>query len=151
MQRAYEAIEQDFEELLEIAYLGLDCRLYDQAVTLLRTLEVAVPGNPHPRIGQALVRYARGDAPEAIRMLEAVLSAFPDAVFTRSLLAKLLKESGAGGWEVYAREALDRVDQGVAADLARSVLGGPVASNERASGSSQSEGAAIDVFRGRRA
>lgn len=115
--------DAEYEQLLEIAYFALDERLFDDAASILGALAQTRPDKPYPRIGLALLAYARGDRDAAIGGLRAVLASFPDAVFTRSMLAQLLKDSNQLGWERYAHEALERTSEGVAADIARRALG----------------------------
>lgn len=115
--------EADIDELQEIAFLATDHGLSSEAGELFDCLVALAPHRPYPRVGQGLVAYLSGDRSGAIALLKATLVDHPEAVFTRSLLAQWLKESGQPGWERYAREALERVDQGVAADTARAVLG----------------------------
>jgi predicted Zn-dependent protease len=109
--------------LVEIGFWALDEKLYLDAEELFDRLARVQSGNPYPRIGLAMLAYSRGQRDGAIDRLLAVLRDHPEAVFTRSLLARFMKEGGLLGWERYAREALQRVQVGSAAELARSLLG----------------------------
>lgn len=115
--------EEDVQQLLEIAYLAVDEGWCEFAETIFLALQYCDPGNPHPKIGQALVSHRQGLVDEAVRGLESVLTTFPDAVFARSLLAHFLKQAHRPGWEMLAQECLMRRQDGVAAELARSLLG----------------------------
>ena len=113
----------EYDQLLEIAYLALDERMFDDAGAIFQCLAASHTDKPYARIGLALRDYALGDQDEAIRRLHEVLDDFPEAVFTRSMLAQFMKASGHVGWERYARETLARVQIGVAADIACRLLG----------------------------
>jgi len=151
--------DQEFFLILSIAHDAIDAGLLDAAYELHQRLERIRPDNPHPRIGQALVQYVSGQQAEAIDKLRAVLQDFPDAVFTRSLLAKFLKETGQDGWDRYANETLERVQDGISAEIARDVLGlsqpeSNTTTNPAPGATAQgvSSGARpLDVFQGRRA
>ena len=112
----------EYDQLLEIAYFALDERLFDDAGTIFGALAQTRADKPYPRIGLALREYALGERDEAIRGLRGVVADFPDAVFTRSMLAQFLKDAGHPDWAVYARETLVRIQAGVAADIARRLL-----------------------------
>lgn len=114
---------QDTQLLLEIGYLAVDEGWHEHAESIFLALQRCDPGNPHPRIGQALVSHQQGYVDDSVRGLESVLADFPDAVFARSLLAHFLKLAHRPGWELLAQECLLRVRDGVAADLARTLLG----------------------------
>ena len=119
----HEHIEDiEFERLLAVAYLALDEHLHDEAQRLFTSLVALRLSNPHPRIGLALVSYNQHDVIDAIDRLESVLDDFPNAVFTRSLLARFMYETGRDGWQQMARDSLTRSPTGVAADLARYLL-----------------------------
>lgn len=113
----------EFDHLLEIAHLALDERMIDEAGEIFSVLTRARPSNPHPRIGQALIVYGQRKHDEAIFILEGILRDFPNAIFTRSLLAKIQQEVGRPNWQHYAREVLELADDGVAVEMARSLLG----------------------------
>lgn len=115
--------DAEYEQLLEIAYYALDERQFEDAGAIFDALALTRTDKPYPRIGQALRAYALGERDAAITGLQDVLTDFPEAVFTRSTLAQLLKEVGRPEWQRYAREVLDRVQSGVAADIARQLLG----------------------------
>jgi Bacterial type III secretion protein (HrpB1_HrpK) len=112
----------EFDHLLEIAHLALDERMIEEAGEMFVVLAQIKPTNPHPRIGQALIVYGQRKHDEAIVLLEGILRDFPRAIFTRSLLAKIMLEAGRPDWQRYAREALALTDDGVAADMARGLL-----------------------------
>jgi predicted Zn-dependent protease len=108
--------------LVEIGFWAIDEKLYLDAEELFDRLASLQSVNPYPRIGLAMLAYSRGQRDGAIDRLQGVLRDHPEAVFTRSLLARFMKEGGQVGWERYAREALERVQVGSAADLARALL-----------------------------
>jgi Bacterial type III secretion protein (HrpB1_HrpK) len=108
--------------LVEVGFWALDERQFDDAEAIFSRLAEVQNQNPYPRIGLAMLAYSNGAKDEAIERLRAVLVDHPEAVFTRSLLARFLKENALPGWETYAREALARVQEGVAADMARGLL-----------------------------
>ncbi len=109
--------------LVEIGFWALDESMYRESEDLFSALADIQTANPYPRIGLATLAYGRGRRDDAIRGLEEVLRDYPQAVFTRSLLAKFMKDCGRTGWEEHAHESLRRMQDGVAADLARAVLG----------------------------
>ena len=108
--------------LIEVGFWALDERQFDDAEALFARLSEVQRENPYPRIGLAMLAYSGGNRDDAIDRLRGVLRDFPEAVFTRSLLARFMKENGQAGWETYARETLERVQEGVAADTARVLL-----------------------------
>ena len=114
--------DQDFQLLLDIAYLALDNRMLTEAQTVLATLADARSSNPYPAIGLALLMYRQHRRSDAIEALRQVLSLFPAAVFTRSLLAMMLKEQGADDWSRYAHESVALCATGAGAELARSLF-----------------------------
>lgn len=115
----------DFDHLLEVAHLALDERMLVEAQEMFALLTVFRPTNPHPRIGQALIFYAQHQSGDAIVLLEAILRDFPNAVFTRSLLAKMLSEADQPDWQHYAHEVIERASSGVAFEMAAQLLGAP--------------------------
>jgi len=115
--------DAELDMLVEVAHLALDLQLFEQFDALTFSICRLRPDKPYPHIAVALGEYVRGRRREAIDRLLVVLANFPDAVYTRSLLARFMKELGDPGWEQFAREALERSSQGVAADLARETLG----------------------------
>lgn len=119
----HELADQDFELLLEIGHLAVDEGLLEDAETVFGALSDARPANPHPRIGRALVAHGRRQPILAMELLEALLREFPRAVFTRSLLARFMHEAGRSGWQRFASESLALAPTGVAADMARELLG----------------------------
>jgi hypothetical protein len=114
--------EDEFNQLLEIAHLALDERMFDEAQEMFALLSLGRPGNPHPRIGQALLQYAQQQPEDAIFQLEAVLRDFPSAVFTRSLLAKFLYELDRSGWQQHAQDVFGLCSSGVAFEMAEDLL-----------------------------
>lgn len=115
--------DEELDLLVETAHLALDFQLFEQFDVLTSAIIRLRPDKPYPRIAVALGQYVRGQRDSAIASLKKVLELFPDAVFTRSLLARFVKEAGGGDWESYARQALEMSSEGVAADMAREVLG----------------------------
>lgn len=112
----------ELNSLLEIAHLALDEQMFEEAQEMFALLTRLRPSNPHPRIGQALVVYGQHRLDDAIALLEGVLRDFPQAVFTRSLLARFLLEADSPGWQKHAREVLLLVSEGVAFELAQTLL-----------------------------
>jgi predicted Zn-dependent protease len=108
--------------LVELGFWALDEKLLVDAEELFDRLSSVQSANPYPRIGSAMVAWAKGQRDDAIQALLAVLQDHPDAVFTRSLLAQFMKACGQAGWETYAQEVLARVQAGSAADMARELL-----------------------------
>lgn len=137
--------DAELDVLVEVAHLALDLQLFEQFDALCFAICRLRPDKPYPHIAVALGDYVRGRHREAIDRLHAVLANFPDAVYTRSLLARFMKELGDPGWERFAREALERSSQGVAADMAREVLG----ENGEAAGSETQVSAASQMIASR--
>ena len=114
--------DQDFQLLLDIAYLALDQQMLSEAQTILTALTETRVSNPYPAIGLALFAHRQHRRSDAIAALRQVLLSFPSAVFTRSLLAMMLKEQGADDWSQYAHESLTLCATGAGSELARSLL-----------------------------
>ena len=112
----------ELNQLLEIAHLALDERMFEEAQEMFALLRMLFPSNPHPRIGQALVVYAQHGPADSITLLEDVLRDFPRAVLTRSLLARFLLEANSPDWRKHALAVLAMVSEGVAFDMARTLL-----------------------------
>lgn len=125
--------------LVEVGFWALDEKLYDDAEVVFSRLSTVQASNPYPRIGLAMLAYSRGQGDEAIQQLHGLLGDFPNAVFTRSLLARFMKERNEPGWERYARETLERVQSGAAADLARTLLNDAAAAATRDTSSRPSD------------
>ncbi len=112
----------ELNPLLEIAHLALDERMFDEAQEMFALLNLLCPSNPHPRIGQALVVYGQHRSDDAISLLEGVLRDFPQAVFTRSLLARFLLEENSPDWRTHAQAVLAMVSEGVAFEMVQTLL-----------------------------
>lgn len=108
--------------LVDVGFWAMDEQMPHEAEAIFRHLASVQQANPYPRIGLAMLAWAGGRKEQALRSLREVLQDHPQAVFTRGLLAKFMKESGLPGWEAYAREVTERVQTGAAADLARGLL-----------------------------
>lgn len=144
----------DADQLIEIAFMAIDYKLFDQLDVLLSNLLEVSPEKPFVRIAVALGQYSRGALLDAIATLRTNLELFPDAVYTRALLANFLKEQGQEDWEQFAHEALASVDTGIAADMARIALGKPIIPMPASgSGLATETASVLGVFRshGRRA
>jgi Bacterial type III secretion protein (HrpB1_HrpK) len=115
----------EFDCLLDVGYLALDHQLFEESERLFSVLCTAQTSNPHPRIALALMSFGQQRVAEAIERLEAVLADFPDAVFTRSLLARFMREVGRAGWQSLANEVLCMASDSIAGDMARELLGLP--------------------------
>ncbi len=143
----YSLTDEETDLLVEVAHLALDLQRFEQFDALIAAIVRLRPDKPYPRIAVALGLYARGQPDLAIAALHEVLELFPDAVFTRSLLARFVKETGGSGWEAFARQALQFSDEGIAADIAREALGEEL----QQSSDGQSAGSQMASMRGLRA
>lgn len=115
--------DAEFNRLLEVALLAVDERRFHEAEQLLDALHRLRPGSPYPQIGQALIAHGQHRLVNAIDTIESVLLRFPNAVFTRGLLARFLYEAGHADWLGFAAQAFQLASNAVEADTVREVLG----------------------------
>lgn len=126
--------DDEVQNLIEVAYSGMGYKMFDEAGRIFEALTLVCPLNPHPRIGTATLLYMQRQPVEAIDLLKGVLSDFPKALFSRALLARILKETGQPEWETYAQEVLRMDDQNTIATVMVNELLGLVPPGQAAKG-----------------